>query len=73
VRMHLQDVLITVLEHLDAGPEDRHAVEPLAFGGNKLRPLYVLTASSWSTSRTATVDFPTCSRQSPAAGYCNTP
>ena len=33
VRMHLQDVLITVLEHLDAGPEDWHAVEPLAFGG----------------------------------------
>ena len=49
IRTHLLDVAITVLEQLNAQPDDWQAVEPLAFGDHKLnwRLAQLLSLPQW--------------------------
>jgi hypothetical protein len=49
IRLHLQDVVITVLGQIDAAPDDWRAIEPLAFGDHRLalRLRDLLTRPSW--------------------------
>jgi hypothetical protein len=49
IRRHLQDVVVAVLQQLDADAEDWRTIEPLAFGGSTrgLRLVALLSSPRW--------------------------